>query len=73
MPGTGLTVSAKSEAMTVAAAKVTGETLSRHISASPDSAARMIRSCCARWLPIQMTRSRLAPRDPMMAPSVFAA
>ena len=33
----------------------------------------MIRTCCACWLPIQATRSRLAASEPTIAPTVFAA
>jgi hypothetical protein len=30
-------------------------------------------TCWACWLPIQMTRRRLAPSEPTIAPTVFAA
>src|ERR1043166_2086756 len=38
-----------------------------------DKAEITIMACCACWLPIQTTKIRLAPSDPAIAPSVFAA
>src|SRR5437868_7292538 len=40
---------------------------------SADTAESTISSCCECWLPIHATRIRLAPRDPTIAPTVFAA
>jgi hypothetical protein len=37
------------------------------------AAAMTISTCCARWLPSQAMRMRLAPSDPTIAPSVLAA
>ena len=40
---------------------------------SADKAEITIMACCACWLPIQTTKIRLAPNDPTIAPTVFAA
>src|SRR5262247_4076019 len=40
---------------------------------SAENAERTINSCWECWLPIHTTNARLAPSDPTIAPTVFAA
>src|SRR2546428_3018768 len=40
---------------------------------SADSAPSTMSACCECWLPIHATKTRLAPSEPTMAPSVLAA